>query len=189
MQQAILGDDRDAKPSPKHPLPPLFDVGYCDVMPIDEAQLMTQRAYIRSNPRNRLLRQTFHSQLHPQRRTVDTAVSLKALHGYLERECPWQLTTEAFASLENRLLQDAGRIKCDSYGSLALLSRRLLPVVCHRKDVALFAEQKARCLKEAAFRAVLVSAHIAKGEQEILDSALHSGHPVIRIEDNGFPEI
>ena len=183
-----LGDSV-AKPLSKPSLPPLFDAGYCDVMPIDEAQLATQRAYIRSNPRNRLLRQTYRSQLHPQRRTVDTAVSLKALRGYLERECPRQLTAEAFASLENRLLQNAGRIKCDSFGSLALLSRRLLPVVCHRKDAALFAKQKARCLEEAASGAVLVSARIAKGEQEILDSALHSGYPVVRIEDNGFPEI
>lgn len=55
--------------------------------------------------------------------------------------------------------------------------------------MALFAKQKARCLEEAAAGAVLVSARIAKGEQEILDSALHSGHPVVRIEDNGFPEI
>lgn len=55
--------------------------------------------------------------------------------------------------------------------------------------MALFAKQKARCLEEAAAGAVLVSARIAKGEQEILDSALHSGHPVVRIGDNGFPEI
>ena len=35
--------------------PPLFSLGYCDVMPVDEAQLATQRAYIRANPRSRLL--------------------------------------------------------------------------------------------------------------------------------------
>lgn len=52
-------------------------------MPVDEAQLTTQRAYIRANPRNRLLRQTYRSRLRPQRRTVDTAVFLKALRGYL----------------------------------------------------------------------------------------------------------
>lgn len=189
LPSATALGDSVAKPVAKPSLPPLFDAGYCDVMPVDEAQLATQRAYIRSNPRNRLLRQTYRSQLHPQRRTVDTAVSLKALRGYLERECPRQLTTEAFVSLECRLLQEAGRIKCDSFGSLALLSRRLLPVVCHRKDAALFAKQKNRCLEEAASGAVLVSARIAKGEQEIMDSALHAGYPVVRIEDNGFTEI
>ena len=36
-------------------LPPLFDAGYCDVMPLDEQQLDTQRSYIRANPRNRFL--------------------------------------------------------------------------------------------------------------------------------------
>ena len=168
---------------------PLFDTGYCDVMPVNEAQLATQRAYIHANPRSRLLRTTYRESLQPQRHTVDTAVTLKALYGYLERECPRQLTAEAFASLEKRLLQNNEQITCDSYGSMTLLSKRLLPVVCHRKDANLFAQQKARCLAEAASGAVLVSARIAKGEQEIMDSALLSGYPVIRIEDNGFPEI
>jgi len=87
------------------------------------------------------------------------------------------------------LLQAGGQVVCDSYGNLKLLSGRLLPVVCHRKDATLFEQQKARCLKEAADGAALVSARISKGEQEILDTALHSGYPIIRIEDNGFPEI
>ncbi len=181
---SVLGDS-----IAKSQLPPLFDAGYCDVMPVDEAQLATQRAYIRSNPRSRLLRTTYRSMLHPQRHTVDTAVTINALRGYLERECPMQLTAEGFASLEKRLKQVNGRITYDSYGSLELLKHRLLPVVCHRKDGAWFATQKARCLKEAALGAVLVSARIAKGEQEILDSALRSGYSVVRVVDNGFPEI
>lgn len=181
---SVLGDS-----VAKSQLPPLFDAGYCDVMPIDEAQLATQRAYIRSNPRSRLLRMTYRTMLHPQRHTVDTAVTINALRGYLERECPMQLTTEGFASIEKRLKQVNGRITCDSYGSIELLKHRLLPVVCHRKDSAWFAKQKDCCLKEAASGAVLVSARIAKGEQEIMDGALRSGYPVVRIVDNGFPEI
>ena len=181
---SVLGDS-----VAKAKLPPLFDAGYCDVMPVDEAQLATQRAYIRSNPRSRLLRATYRSWLHPQRHTVDTDVTINALRGYLERECPLQLTSEGFASLEKRLKQVKGRITCDSYGSIDLLKHRLLPVVCHRKDTALFATQKAHCLEEAASGAVLVSARIAKGEQEILDTALRSGYPVVRMVDNGFPEI
>ena len=173
----------------KEQLPPLFDAGYCDVMPVDEAQLATQRAYIVGNPRSRLLRTSNRSWLQPQRNTIDTAVSLGALQGYLMRECRQQLTGDAWALLEKRLLQRDGRITCDSYGSSGLLDRRLLPVVCHRKDVSLFAQQRTRCLTEADAGAVLVSARISKGEQEILDSALRSGHPVVRIEDNGFPEI
>ena len=170
-------------------LPPLFDGGYCDVMPLDEQQLDTQRAYIRANPRNRLLRDTYRAQLHPQRLTVDTAVSLPALLGYLKRECPRQIVPSAWEELQKRLLQKDDRVVCDSYGSLGLLRCKLLPVVCHRRDAALFEQQKARCLAEAAAGAVLVSARISKGEQEIMDSALLSGFPVIRIEDNGFPEI
>ena len=182
--KSVLGDS-----VAKEKLPPLFDAGYCDIMPIDADQLATQRAYIHANPRSRLMRMRNQSWLHTQRHTIDTAVSIRALHGYLQRECPRQLTEEAFSMLEKRLIQVGGHVVCDSYGNKELLSKRLLPVVCHRKDAALFGKQKARCLQEAAAGAVLVSARISKGEQEIMDTALLSGYPVIRIEDNGFPEI
>ena len=170
-------------------LAPLFEAGYCDVMPVDAEQLATQRAYIHDNPRSRLQRMMNRTWLQPQRHTIDTAVSPRALYRYLQRECPQQLTAEAVAMLEKRLLVAAQQVICDSYGNAQLLQRRLLPVVCHRKDAALFAQQKARCLAEAAKGAVLVSARISKGEQEILDTALLSGYPVIRIEDNGFADI
>ena len=55
----VGGDSMLGDSVAKAKLPPLFDAGYCDVMPIDEAQLATQRAYIRSNPRSRLLRTTY----------------------------------------------------------------------------------------------------------------------------------
>ena len=183
-----LGDSVAKSPSPSS-LPPLFDPGYCDVMPVDSSQLSTQRAYIHANPRSRLLRMTNRSSLYPQRHTVDTAVTIPALHGYLQRECPQQLTPESFSAIGNRLLQQNGHVMCDSYGKIELLHNRLLPVVCHRKDAKLFHQQKARCLAEAASGAILVSARISKGEQEIMDTALLSGYPVIRIEDNGFPDI
>lgn len=173
----------------KEKLPPLFDNGYCDIMPIDAAQLATQRAYIHANPRNRLMRMMNQSWLYTQRHSIDTKVALRALQSYLQRECPRQLTDEAFSTLDKRLLLVGGHVVCDSYGNKDLLSKRLLPVVCHRKDAALFEHQKARCMQEAAAGAVLVSARISKGEQEIMDSALLSDYPVIRIEDNGFPEI
>ena len=183
-----LGDSVAKSPSPSS-LPPLFDAGYCDVMPVDSSQLSTQRAYIHANPRSRLLRTTNRSSLYPQRHTVDTAVTIPALHGYLQRECPQQLTPESFSAIGNRLLQQNGHVMCDSYGKIELLHNRLLPVVCHRKDAKLFHQQKARCLAEAESGAILVSARISKGEQEIMDTALLSGYPVIRIEDNGFPDI
>ena len=56
-------------------------------------------------------------------------------------------------------------------------------------SIVAYEHQKARCLKEAANGAVLVSARISEGEQEIMETAIRSGYPVIRIEDNGFPEI
>ena len=116
-------------------------------------------------------------------------MSVPALEGYLRRECPYQLTAESLDIVKKRLLVEDERVICDSYGNTELLTRRLLPVVCHRKDADSFQQQKARCLSEAASGAVLISARISKGEQEIMDAALLSGYPVIRIEDNGFPEI
>lgn len=55
---------------------PLFEEGYCDVMPVDAAQLATQRAYIRANPRSRLMRMSNRAWLQPRRASVDTAVSV-----------------------------------------------------------------------------------------------------------------
>ena len=169
---------------------PLFNPGYCDVMPVDAAQLATQRAYIAANPRSRLLRTSNRTMLMPQRGGINTAITLPALRGFLMRECALHLIIqEALSQIELRLLLADGKIVCDSYGSQALLTRRCLPVVCHRKDANRFNEQKKRCLEEAERGTILVSARIAKGEQEIIDEALHQGFPVILIADNGFPEI
>lgn len=170
--------------------PPLFQEGYCDVMPVDAAQLATQRAYILGNPRSRLLRLSHRDWLTTQRGAIPTALTVNALTGYLRRECARpQATPESLAALAGRLLiRPAGEIVSDSYGDRSLLQRRLLPVVCHRNDKPRFAEQKQRCLEEAQGGTVLVSPRIAKGEQEILDEAAHHGLPVVILHDNGFPE-
>ncbi len=171
------------------PLPPLFEQGYCDVIPVDDAQLATQRAYILNNPRSRLLRTSNRASLMPRRGGIDTGVSLPAMCGFLRRVCPEQLFTPAiWQQLQARFLMENGHIRCDSYGDRTLLQRRLLPVVCHRNDAALFTLQKSRCLAAAATGIILVSARIARGEQEIMDAALTSGYPVIQIEDNGLPD-
>ena len=170
--------------------PGLFAPGYCDVIPVDERQLATQRAYISGNPRSRLLRTGNRSRLMTRRGGIDTAVTLPALRGYLQRVCPPRMVTQdALCQLELRLLLAGGKIACDSYGNRDLLTRRCLPVVCHRCDAARLGEQKLRCLQEAERGTVLVSARIAKGEQEITDEALRRGYPVILIADNGFPEV
>lgn len=182
--------------------PSLFAPGFCDVMPVDAEQLATQRAYIHANPRGRLLRTSHRDWLMPQRGAITTALTVAALQGYLKRECRGA-EPAALEAVAGRMLvrptesaatvcppiQSAGPfVLCDSYGDRALLERRLLPVVCHRKDKARFAEQKVRCLAEAAIGAVLVSARIAKGEQEIVDEAVRHGFPVVMIHDNGFPD-
>lgn len=173
--------------------PSLFQTGFCDVMPVDAAQLATQRAYIHGNPRSRLLRASHRDWLVPQRGSIATALTANALRGFLQRECgPSQATPETLTALEGRLLvrptESAVTVICDSYGDRSLLGRRCLPVVCHRRDMNRLAEQKSRCLEEAQAGVVLVSPRIAKGEQEIMDEAVRGGLPVVLIHDNGFPD-
>jgi REP element-mobilizing transposase RayT len=171
-------------------LPQLFSDGYVDVMPLREGQLETQRAYIRNNPRYRLLRSLNKESMRPLRGGIDTALRLVALRGYLKRECgASQFDEEVWASLTPRLLQHDGVVDCDSYGNRQLLEKRLLPVVCHRKDLRSFALQKEACLTAARNGAVLVSARISPGEQDIMNAAMAEGLPVINIEDNGMAEL
>ena len=169
---------------------PLFAPGYCDVMPVDAAQLATQRAYIAGNPRSRLQRMSHRALLTVQRGAITTALTPAALRGYLQRECPpYQATPEALATIEGRLLMAGGFIVCDTFGDRALLTaHRCLPVVCHRKDAARFSEQKTRCLTEAARDAALVGTRIAPKEREIMDDAVTHGFPVITLHDNGFAD-
>ena len=173
--------------------PSLFSEGYVDVQPLREGQLEQQRRYIYNNPRSRLLRSSDRQRLQTQRGGIDTAVTLPALRGYLQREChPSQITDETWCLLSSRLLTTTHEkpfIICDSYGDRQLLQRRLLPVVCHRKDAGLFELQKQRCLEAATADAVLVSCRIAKGEQDIIDTALSRDFPVVIIADNGYPEL
>ena len=169
---------------------PLFSYGYVDVMPLKEGQLERQREYIRNNPRYRLMRQNHPQWLFPQRATLTTALTLPALHGYLQRECgAAQFNAEKWETIMERLLSENNFVVCDSYGNSQLLSGHLLPVVCHRKDASLFAVQKDRCLSAAASGALLVSARIAQGERDIIDTAILQGHAVVAIEDNGFPSL
>ena len=169
--------------------PPLFAYGYVDVMPLQPGQLETQRHYIHNNPRSRLMRTSNRNLQSPQRGGIGTALKLPALKGYLQRECGTPLFDEdKWGNIQNRLLINDGMVTCDSYGNRQLLQCRMLPVVCHRKDKASFTLQKQRCLTAASEGAILVSARIAKGEQEIIDTAIQQGFPVITIEDNGLPE-
>lgn len=170
--------------------PPLFSYGYVDVMPLKEGQLERQREYIRNNPRYRLMRQQHPKWLVAQRASVATSLTLPALKGYLQRECgAAQFNTGKWEMLQQRLLTENNAVVCDSYGNSQLLSARLLPVVCHRKDAPLFQQQKARCLAAAASGAILVSARIAKGEQDIINSIMQQSYPVVTVEDNGFPSL
>jgi hypothetical protein len=128
------------------------------------------------------------SWLLPQRMCVETHLSLRALKGYLLRECPpSQMTDEVWLRISELLLVKGGMIYCDRYGSDELLAKRLLPVVCHRKDAALHDMQQQRCMDAADEGDVLVSARIARREQIIMAALQKQTYPVVLIADNGFP--
>ena len=185
----VLGGSAAKEEHATGQLPPLFEQGYVDVMPVDEAQLETQRQYIRNNPRSRLLRRENRPQLQVQRTSIRTALTLPALLRYLREVChASQMGEEQWLTLQGRLLTMDGMVIGDSYGTRELLTRRLLPVVCHRKNGAMFEQQKARCMEAAAEGAMLVSARIAPGEQAIMDEAVARGYAVVLVVDNGFPE-
>ena len=168
---------------------PLFAYGYCDVQPITPEQLDTQRAYIKANPRSRLLRSRQRATLTACRNGFTTALTPSALRGFLLRECLQKhATAEALDAIKCRLLLADGKIALDTYGKRQLLNSKLLPVVCHRKEKSLFEQQKARCMEEAGNGAIMVSARISAGEQEIMNEMVNHGFPVIIIADNGFPE-
>ena len=101
---------------------PLFAAGYCDVMPLRGGQLATQRAYIKGNPRSRLLRSGSPS-LRVQRGGIATALTPSALLGYLRRECGAALTPEAWEEIRaGLLLAPDGTITCDTFGDRRLLA-------------------------------------------------------------------
>lgn len=167
----------------------LFATNFTDSLLLEDDNLLGHRLYIFYNPHSRWQRTHNPDCLKANRNGIDTAVTIPALEGYLRRECPPRdVADEKLAAVRSLLLCSAtsGRIECHSYGDRALLNRRLLPVVCHRKDAPLHARQLARCLEAAATGAVMVSAAISPREREIMEAVIAAGHPVIRIEDNGF---
>ena len=91
--------------------------------------------------------------------------------------------------ISQRLLMNGTHIDCDSYGDRRILTGHLLPLVCHRNDLRYFSKQKEACLSAARDGAVIVSAHISKGEQEIFHAVMNEGYPVVSIEDHGMGEL
>jgi hypothetical protein len=97
-------------------------------------------------------RTTNRTDLFPQRKTINTLVTLPALKGYLVKEHALiENDATTWEMLKSRLMVDGLHITCDSYGSLALLSKRLLPVVCHRNDKHLFGLYRAVFLNNIRF--------------------------------------
>lgn len=178
----------------------LFRVGYTDTWALDEEQLEEKCEYIRRNPTMRLLSQQNPMRMRLQRKSVRIAnLTAAFVQGYLCRADVAASYLRNLGSDEERtcnleevlsalLVAESGEVTCDSFGEIQLLQSPLYPVVCHRADKSAFALQKQRCLKAASRGAVLVSARIAKGEQEIMDAAMNVGYPVVLIADNGYED-
>lgn len=174
----------------------LFRANYNDKHASSIEKAAEKRFYIRNNPKTRLMRMCNRSRQTVIRQSIDTGISIPALHGYLQRECGAIATPERLADIDALLLVKFSStwskktIHLDCYGEAAILSAPLLlPVVCHRRDSQLFERQKALLLtKVQQEKAVLISARIAKGEQSIMNEAQSIGAPTVRILLEGFPE-
>ena len=175
----------------------LFSIGYTDSLLLKEDDLDGHRSYIANNPHSRWRRINNRMWLQADRRGIATGVTIKALEGYLRRECSFRdLTEEKLDAVKRMLLYSATsrgmEIVCQSYGNRDLLNReryKLLPIVSHRKNAAITDIQMTRCLDEARAGAIMVSACISAKEKEIFNAVRDAGYPVVRVEDNGFPEI
>jgi len=178
----------------------LFRVNYTDTIPLNAQELQEKITYIHNNPVMRLLSRENPDRMRLRRGALPIErLTVAFIRQYLckpdvaaayLRNMPPQEAAEKLDAVCKALLADeAGNIVCDVYGDMSLLSGpKLLPVVCHRADNSAFALQKQRCLEAAAAGCVLVSARIARGEQEIIDAAIAAGYPVVLVSDNGFED-
>ena len=96
---------------------------------------------------------------------------------------------EARRKILTRLNACGSSLCLDFLGNRDLLaSEKKLPLVCHRRDKALFERQKEAVLDAARGGFVIVSAFISPKEREIQKQLLVEQLPFVQIMDNGFPE-
>ncbi len=85
---------------------------------------------------------------------------------------------------------DVAGLTFDAIGNLALLQQPLMTVHCRRSwtdnERKTFTSQ---CLKASENGSVLIGAFVSKAEQEIAHTANEHCHPLIRLVENGLPDL
>lgn len=172
--------------------PALFERGYNDVVPISDEQIDTKIRYIATNVERRQMKRDNSDFFAITRNaksanwTVERIKQGLLADRFIGKDAAsvaqaWQ----KIASMLN--LSTEGTPSIDWLGNKSLLTATTkVSVICHRADVHLFEQQKAKTIEAAKNGAIVVSACINPKEREIVKALQAELLPVIKVADNGF---
>ncbi|MGM9697324.1 MAG: hypothetical protein ACI3Y0_01590 [Prevotella sp.] len=173
--------------------PALFVHGYNDVEAITPDEVRIKLDYIAKQAEKRLIQGDRHECFRIRRQQLsanwNTTAIAKALAADRLFANDKAAMDEARRKILTRLNACGSSLCLDFLGNRDLLaSEKKLPLVCHRRDKALFERQKEAVLDAARGGFVIVSAFISPKEREIQKQLLVEQLPFVQIMDNGFPE-
>jgi len=179
---------QDSNHSHSYRGPAVFVHGYNEVVPITQEEIQTRIDYIQHQAEKRLIKGEnapcfhIHRNQHSANWSKEVALAAIARDSFYGGDAI--ACQNAQQKVTERLLDGL-----DWLGDKQLLmSKRKLPLVCHRADIHLFEQQKEAVLAAARNGAVIVSAFISPKERDIRDLLFMEQLPVIEIMDNGFAQ-
>ena len=182
-QKGVKGDvlrDRDHTMSYKGPS--LFERGYNDVEAVDEGEVEVKICYLREQARRRLMKEGMADRFRIYRGLALEGWKVEGVKRVLDR-CD---KMEGEGALRGMRFEEGGLV-VDFVGDRGLIvGRRLLPLVCHRRDRGDYDKQRGAVMAAAREGAVIVSAFISEWERGILTELMCERLPVVRIVANGL---
>lgn len=196
---------QDASHSHSFRGPSLFVRGYNDVEAVDENEVQTKIAYIRTNIERRITkgenpllfrvhRNKKSNNWTPERIMQGLSADRFIAADRSKLEDAWrQLTVRGIRNSRGKtsatLKFEGNRPLLELVGNMELLKRPLYPLICHRADASLFEQQKTAVLKVAKEQgAVIVTACVSPKERSIVKLLQQEFLPVIEVMDRGFSE-
>lgn len=172
--------------------PALFERGYNDVVPISDEQIDTKIRYIATNVERRQMKRDNSDFFAITRNaksanwTVERIKQGLLADRFIGKDAA--SVAQAWQKIAPMLnLSDRCTPTIDWLGNKSLLTATTkVSVICHRADVHLFEQQKAKTIEAAKNGAIVVSACINPKEREIVKALQAELLPVIKVADNGF---
>lgn len=173
--------------------PALFVHGYNDVEAVTTEEVAIKIEYIRANPERRVIKENAPDVFRVRRGLTSSNWTRERAFGSISSDPFFGRNDNKCRVAQNNV---AVRMECkDRKPVLAymgdaqlLFAERKVPLVCHKKDLALFEQQKEAVLKAARDGAVVVSAFISERERDIRSQLMQEQLPIVEILDNGFDE-